>query len=73
MKAIGKKKHANGTTNTSAAQKLESGTRLGRDQIVGLLGAGGMGEVDRGAIPGSTVVAIKVLRREYARDRDRLR
>jgi serine/threonine protein kinase len=54
--------------------KLPSGTRLGRYEIVDLLGFGGMGEVYRANDTRlRRAVAIKVLPAEFADDPDRLR
>jgi Tol biopolymer transport system component len=53
---------------------LSAGTRLGPYEIVGLLGAGGMGEVYRAKDPRLTrEVAIKVLTASTTADADRLR
>ena len=53
---------------------LTAGTRLGRYEIVGLLGAGGMGEVYRARDDRlHREVAIKVLPASFAGDPDRLR
>jgi hypothetical protein len=52
---------------------LESGTRLGPYEILGLIGAGGMGEVYRARDPRlGRDVAVKVLPRGYAKDPERL-
>jgi serine/threonine-protein kinase len=52
---------------------LEPGTRLGAHEIVGLLGAGGMGEVYRATDTRlKRDVAIKVLPQAFAQDPDRL-
>jgi predicted ATPase/serine/threonine protein kinase len=52
---------------------LTSGTKLGPYEIVGLLGAGGMGEVYRARDPRlERIVAIKVLPAAFSADRDRL-
>jgi Tol biopolymer transport system component len=53
---------------------LLAGARLGAYEVIGLVGAGGMGEVYRArdARLGRDV-AIKVLPRDFCRDRDRLR
>jgi serine/threonine protein kinase len=54
--------------------KLANGTRLGRYEIVGLLGFGGMGDVYRATDTRlRRAVAIKVLPDEFAEDPDRLR
>ncbi|MCA1561195.1 MAG: serine/threonine protein kinase, partial [Acidobacteria bacterium] len=61
-------------TRTSASSELAPGTRLGPYEIVGLLGAGGMGEVYRARDPRlGREVAIKVLPAVLSSDRDRLR
>ena len=53
--------------------RLEPGSRLGPYEILGLIGAGGMGEVYRARDSRlSREVAIKVLPEELARDRERL-
>ena len=53
---------------------LVAGTRLGPYEIVGRLGAGGMGEVYRARDPRiGRDVAIKVLPGEFSADPDRLR
>jgi hypothetical protein len=53
---------------------LAAGTLLGPYEIVGLVGAGGMGEVYRAHDPRlSRVVAIKILPPSFAADPDRLR
>src|SRR5262245_36304686 len=52
---------------------LEAGTRLGSHEIVGLLGAGGMGEVYRAHDTKlNRQVAIKVLPDTYASDPERV-
>jgi hypothetical protein len=52
---------------------LAAGARLGAYEIVGLLGAGGMGEVYRARDPKlQREVAIKILPERFAADRDRL-
>jgi tetratricopeptide (TPR) repeat protein len=61
-------------TRTSASSELAPGTRLGPYEIVGLLDAGGMGEVYRARDPRlRREVAIKVLPAALSSDRDRLR
>jgi serine/threonine protein kinase len=53
---------------------LTSGTKLGPNEIVALLGAGGMGEVYRARDTRlDRTVAIKVLIRSVGADPDRLR
>jgi eukaryotic-like serine/threonine-protein kinase len=53
---------------------VAAGTRLGPYEIVGLLGAGGMGEVYKARDPRiGREVAIKVLPPAFAADKDRLR
>ena len=53
---------------------LESGARLGRYEILSLLGAGGMGEVYRAKDPKlDRDVAIKVLPSDFSHNPDRLR
>jgi serine/threonine protein kinase len=53
---------------------LASGTRLGPYEIVGALGAGGMGEVYRAKDPRlGREVAVKVLPASFSQDADRLR
>ena len=53
---------------------LAAGTLLGPYEIVGLIGAGGMGEVYRALDPRlSRIVAIKILPPSFAADPDRLR
>ena len=57
-----------------AARNLKPGAELGRYQILGFLGSGGMGEVYRARDPRlDRDVAIKVLHSAGARDPDRLR
>ena len=52
---------------------LETGMRLGTHEILGLLGAGGMGEVYRAVDTKlNRQVAIKVLPGAYARDPERI-
>ena len=54
--------------------KLPNGTRLGRYEILGLSGFGGMGDVYRATDTRlRRVVAVKVLPAEFAEDPDRLR
>src|ERR1035441_3459649 len=53
---------------------LAAGTKLGPDEILGPLGAGGMGEVYRARDPRlGREVAIKVLPAGYSADSERLR
>ncbi|PYQ57571.1 MAG: hypothetical protein DMF58_17995 [Acidobacteria bacterium] len=53
--------------------RLTPGTRIGEYEIVGLLGAGGMGEVYRARDPRiGREVAIKVLPASFAADRERI-
>jgi len=53
--------------------QLTPGTRLGAYEIVGLLGAGGMGEVYRATDTNlKRAVAIKVLPEAFATDAERL-
>jgi TolB-like protein len=53
---------------------LQAGSRLGRYEILGPLGAGGMGEVYRARDPRlDREVAVKVLPASFAQDSDRLR
>src|SRR5262245_60306787 len=53
---------------------LSSGARLGPYEVVGQLGAGGMGEVYRAKDPRlGREVAIKVLPASFSQDADRLR
>jgi predicted ATPase len=52
---------------------LTSGTKLGRYEIQGPLGTGGMGEVYRALDPRlDRIVAIKILPSEFSADKDRL-
>jgi Tol biopolymer transport system component len=58
----------------SSAMALTSGTKLGGYEIIGVLGAGGMGEVYRARDPQlRREVAIKILPASLARDPERLR
>ena len=60
--------------NSPSRKPLARGARLGSFEIVGPLGAGGMGEVYRASDPRlGRDVAIKVLPGEVASDRDRLK
>ena len=60
--------------NSPSRKPLARGARLGSFEIVGPLGAGGMGEVYRARDPRlGRDVAIKVLPMEVAADRDRLK
>jgi len=43
--------------------------RVGRYQLLGRLGAGGMGRVFLGQSPGGRLVAVKLIRAELAADR----
>lgn len=53
---------------------IPSGSEVGRYEVLGLLGAGGMGEVYRSRDPRlDREVAIKVLPASFATDADRLR
>jgi serine/threonine protein kinase len=53
---------------------LDAGTRLGPYEILGLIGAGGMGEVYRASDPRiGREVAVKVLPAAFAKDPNRLR
>jgi serine/threonine protein kinase/Tfp pilus assembly protein PilF len=59
---------------TAAESRLSAGTRLGPYEILGPLGAGGMGEVYRARDPRlKREIAIKVLPEAAASDADRLR
>ena len=59
---------------TEPATRLQPGDRIGRYEISGLLGAGGMGEVYRAYDPRlGRQVAIKVVPRAFSADPDRLR
>jgi serine/threonine protein kinase len=51
---------------------LQSGDprRVGRYQLLGRLGAGGMGQVFLGQSPGGRLVAVKLIRAELAADRE---
>lgn len=51
---------------------LQSGDprRVGRYQLLGRLGAGGMGQVFLGQSPGGRLVAVKLIRAELATDRE---
>ena len=44
--------------------------RVGRYQLLGRLGAGGMGQVFLGQSPGGRLVAVKLIRGELAADRE---
>ena len=56
------------------AMRLQPGERIGRYEVSGLLGAGGMGEVYRAHDPRlGRPVAIKVVPRAFSADLDRLR
>ena len=49
----------------------EDPRQVGRYQLLGRLGAGGMGEVFLGQSPGGRLVAVKLIRGELAADTDR--
>ena len=62
------------TYNPPTRMSLSPGVRLGRYEIVGPVGAGGMGEVYRAHDSGlKRDIAIKVLPEAFAADADRLR
>src|SRR6185436_9757223 len=61
------------TKDTDKSVMLTSGTRIGSYEVIGLLGAGGMGEVYRATDSSlGRQVAIKVLPEEFASVPDRL-
>jgi serine/threonine protein kinase len=50
--------------------RLDDPRQVGRYQVLGRLGAGGMGEVFLGQSPGGRLVAVKLIRGELAADRE---
>src|SRR4051812_26346097 len=66
--------HVPDAYNSPTHMPLQPGTRLGGNEILGFVGAGGMGEVYRAGAPGrGREVAVKVLPADRVADEGRRR